>query len=144
MKFRGFRASDDDEPEINLIPLIDVLLFALIFLLVTTSFSKEARLSVRLPEATAATKDERPSLRVAIDAKGQYFIGDQQLLTNNADTLRSAMARATAGMKDPLVVIRADAKTPHEAVVRVMDSARRLGLTNLSFATQQPVDSAVP
>jgi biopolymer transport protein ExbD len=144
MRFRGIRASEDDEPEINLIPFIDVLLMTLIFLLVTTSFSREARLSVRLPEATAAIKDERPSLRVAIDSKGQYFIDDRQLLNNNADTLRSAMARAAAGMKDPLVVIHADAKTPYEAVVRVMDSARRLGLGNLSFATQQPADSAAP
>lgn len=138
MRFRGLRASEEDEPEINLIPLIDVLLMTLIFLLVTTSFSKEARLSVRLPEATAAMKEERPSLRVAIDAKGQYFINDQQLLNNSPETLRAAMGRAALRMKDPLVVIHADAKTPHEAVVRAMDSARRLGLTNLSFATQQP------
>ncbi len=144
MRFRQFRAGEDDEPEINLIPLIDVLLLTLIFLLVTTSFSKEARLSVRLPESSAAAKDDRPSLRVAIDAKGQYFINDQQLLNNNADTLRSAMGRAAARMKDPLVVIHADAKTPHEAVVRAMDSARRLGLKNLTFATQQPADAAAP
>jgi biopolymer transport protein ExbD len=141
MRFRRIRTTEDDEPELNLIPLIDVLLMTLIFLLVTTSFSKEARLSVRLPEAAAEVKDNRPTLRVAIDAKGQYFINDQQLLNNSADTLRAAMGRAAAQMKDPLIVIHADAKTPHEAVVRVMDSARRLGLTRLSFATQQPADA---
>jgi len=141
----NFRTHDnDDEPEINLIPLIDVLLMTLIFLLVTTSFSREARLSVRLPEASAAIKDERPSLRVAIDAKGQYFINDQQLLNSNADTLRSAIGRAAAPMKEPLIVIHADAKSPYEAVVRVMDSARRLGLTNITFATQQPANAAAP
>jgi biopolymer transport protein ExbD len=133
-----FRPLDDDEPELNLIPLIDVLLMTLIFLVVTTSFSKEARLSVRLPEASAAQRDDRPSLRVSIDAKGQYFINDQQLLNTTPETLRTAMGRAAAQMKDPLVVIHADARTPHEAVVRVMDSARRLGLANLTFATQQP------
>lgn len=139
-----FRPSEDDEPELNLIPLIDVLLMTLIFLVVTTSFSREARLSVRLPEASAAVRDDRPSLRISIDAKGQYFIGEQQLLNSSPDTLRTAMARAAAQMKDPLVVIHADARTPHEAVVRVMDSARRLGLSNLTFATQQPANSAAP
>ena len=140
MRFRN--TSEEDEPDLNLIPLIDVLLMTLIFLIVTTSFSKEARLSVRLPEASAAQKDDRPSLRVSIDAKGQYFINDQQLLNTSPETLRAAMGRAAAQMKDPLVVIHADARTPHEAVVRVMDSARRLGLANLTFATQQPGSSA--
>ncbi len=144
MRFRQFRGSEDDEPELNLIPLIDVLLMTLIFLLVTTSFSREARLSVRLPEASSSVKDDRPSLRVAIDAKGQYFINDQQLLNNNPDTLRSAMGRAAAQLKDPLIVIHADGKAPHESVVRVMDSARRLGLTRLTFATQQPADATAP
>jgi len=141
MQFRRFRSTDDDEPELNLIPLIDVLLMTLIFLLVTTSFSKEAHLNVRLPEAAADVKENRPSLRVTIDAKGQYFIDNQQLLNNSPETLRMAMGRAAAQMKDPLIVIHADAKTPHEAVVRVMDSARRLGLTHLTFATQQPADA---
>jgi biopolymer transport protein ExbD len=144
MQFRNIRATDDDEPDLNLIPLIDVLLMTLIFLIVTTSFAKEARLSVRLPEASAATKDERPSLRVSIDAKGQYFINDQQLLNSSPDTLRAAMSRAAAPLKEPLIVIHADGKAPHEAVVRVMDSARRLGLSNLSFATQQPANAAAP
>ena len=142
MRFRRIRSTDDDEPELNLIPLIDVLLMTLIFLLVPTSFSKAARLSVRLPEAAADVKDNRPSLNVAIDAKGQYFINDRQLLNSSSDTLRSAMKLAATQLKDPLVVIHADAKTPHEAVVRVMDSARRLGLARLTFATQQPADAA--
>jgi biopolymer transport protein ExbD len=139
-----FRTDQDDEPELNLIPLIDVLLMTLIFLIVTTSFAREARLSVRLPEASASVKDERPALRISIDAKGQYFINDQQLLNSNPDTLRTAMARAASQIKDPLIVIHADGKAPHESVVRVMDSARRLGLSNLTFATQQPADAKAP
>jgi biopolymer transport protein ExbD len=140
MRFRSTR--EDEEPELNLIPLIDVLLMTLIFLVVTTSFSQQARLSVRLPEATSDTRDESPSLRVSIDAKGQYFINDQRLLNDNPDTLRAAIGRAAAEMKDPLIVIHADAKSPHESVVRVMDSARRLGLTKITFATQRPADAA--
>ena len=132
------RPSPDEEPEINLIPLIDVLLMTLIFLIVTTNFASEAQLRVRLPEASAEAKENVPSLRVTIDASGQYFIGDQQLLSSAPEVLRNAMARAAGSMKDPLVIISADAKTPHEAVVRAMDTARRLGFTHLTFATQQP------
>ena len=138
----NFRPTSEEEPEINLIPLIDVLLMALIFLIVTTSFSSESRLSIRLPEASVEVKENLPSLRVTIDAKGQIYVGDQQLLNATPEVLRNALARAAAGIKDPLIVIHADAQTPHEAVIRVMDSARRLGFTRLTFATQQPSGQA--
>ena len=128
----------EEEPELNLIPLIDVLLMTLIFLVLTTSFSNEARLSIRLPEAAAEAREEAPSLRVTIDAKGQFYIGEQQLLNATPEVLRGALLRAAAGNKDPLIVIHADAQTPHEAVIRAMDAARRLGFTRLTFATQQP------
>jgi biopolymer transport protein ExbD len=138
----NFRPSQDEEPEINLIPLIDVLLMTLIFLIVTTSFSNEAQLRVRLPEASADTKENLPSVRVSIDAKGQFYIGDQQLLNATPEVLRNALARAADNMKDPLIIISADGQTPHEAVVRIMDSARRLGFTHLTFATQQASGNA--
>ncbi|MBI3900205.1 MAG: biopolymer transporter ExbD [Gammaproteobacteria bacterium] len=143
----NFRPAPDEEPEINLIPLIDVLLMTLIFLIVTTSFAKESRLQVRLPEAAPQTTPDKPSLRVTIDAKGQYYINNQELLNSSAETLRNAIARAAGNgaggiNKDQLIVIHADAKSPHESVVRVMDAARRLGLTQLTFATQQPAESA--
>ena len=138
----NFRPSPDEEPEINLIPLIDVLLMALIFLIVTTSFSSESQLRIRLPEAAAEAKENLPSIRVTIDAKGQYYIGDQQLLNATPEVLRNAMLHAAGSMKDPLVIINADGRTPHEAVVRVMDVARRLGFTRLTFTTQQPPGSA--
>ena len=140
MNFRP--TTSEEEPELNLIPLIDVLLMTLIFLVVTTSFSSEARLSVRLPEASAEVKENLPSLRVTIDAKGQLYIGEQQLLNATPEVLRNALMRAAGGNKDPLIVIHADAHTPHEAVIRVMDSSRRLGFTRLTFATQQPSGQA--
>ena len=133
-----FRSSRDDEPELNLVPLIDVMLMTLIFLVVTTSFSKEAQLRIRLPEASVEAKSERAGLRVVVDAKGQYFINEQQLLNNTPEVLRNAMVRAAGTDKNPIVIIHADAKTPHESVIRVMDAARRLGFTQLTFATQQP------
>ncbi len=133
-----FRQRFREEPEINLIPLIDVLLMALIFLLVTTSFSRESRLRLQLPEAASANQLESASLRIAIDAYGQYFINNRQLLNASAETLRAAMQQAVGGRKDPVIVVQADRKTPHEAVVRVMDVSRRLGYTHLTFATQAP------
>jgi biopolymer transport protein ExbD len=137
-----FRSMPEEEPEINLIPLIDVLLMALIFLIVTTSFSAESRLRIRLPEASAEAKENLPSLRVTIDAKGQYYIGDQQLLNDTPEVLRSALARAAGTNKDPVVIINADAKTPLESVIRVMDTARRLNFTHVTFATQQSSGNA--
>ena len=136
MNFRS--GSDDDEPEINLIPLIDVLVLTLIFLLVTTSFSKEAQLNVRLPQAVSEDKPEPNAVRVTVDANGQLYINNTQLLNVAPETLRQALAAAAGSNKEPLVVIHADGKAPHEAVVRVMDAARRLGFSRLSFATQQP------
>lgn len=130
--------SNDDEPEINLIPLIDVLVLTLIFLLVTTSFSKEAQLNVRLPQAVSEDKPEPTAVRVTVDANGQLYINNTQLLNAAPETLRQALATAAGSNKEPLVVIHADGKAPHEAVVRVMDAARRLGFSRLSFATQQP------
>src|SRR3972149_621813 len=93
----NFRPAPDEEPEINLIPLIDVLLMALIFLIVTTSFSTESRLRIRLPEASAEVKENLPSLRVTIDAKGQYYIADQQLLNATPEVLRISALRNPSG-----------------------------------------------
>lgn len=134
----NFRPRHREEPEINLIPLIDVLLLALIFLLVTTSFSTESRLRLKLPEAAGETKLESATIRIAIDAQGQYFINNKQLLNTSAETLRTVMQQAAGGRKDPVIVVQADRKTPHEAVIRVMDVSRRLGFTHLTFATQAP------
>lgn len=139
-----FRPVEDEEPELNLVPLIDVLLMTLIFLVVTTSFSKEAQLRIKLPETESAAKIEEAQLRVAIDAQGQYYINDRQFLNATPEQLRAAMVRAAAGRKDPVVVVHADARTPHEAVVRVMDTARRLGYRQLTFATQQAAGKSAP
>ena len=135
MKFRPPRS---DEPELNLVPLIDVLLMTLIFLVVTTSFSREAHLRIKLPEASVQKTFKAKTLRVSIDARGNYYINDRQLLKSDPNVLRNAMLLAAGGKKDPVVIVAADAKTPHEAVIRVLDSARRLGYTRITFATQQP------
>ena len=137
-----FRPPHSEEPELNLVPLIDVLLMTLIFLVVTTSFSKEAHLRITLPEATVQKTVKGATLRIAIDAQGRYYINDRQLLKTTPSVVENAMLLAAGGKKDPLIIIHADGKTPHEAVVRVMDAARRLGYTHLTFATQQPVSGS--
>lgn len=135
-----FRPKRTEEPEINLIPLIDVLLMTLIFLLVTTSFSREAQLRVQLPSAHSESKPVNPTLRVTVDAGGNYFVGGRQLINTSPDVLRQAMAEAAAGQKDPVVIIEADRRTPNGAVVEVMDVARQLGFFHLTFATQKASD----
>jgi biopolymer transport protein ExbD len=137
-----FRASRNDEPELNLVPLIDVMLMTLIFLVITTSFSREAQLQIHLPEAISSEKNIPFSLRVAVNAKGQFFIKNQQLLNSAPDALRHAMAKAVGDNKDPVIIIHADARTPHESVVRVLDTARRLGYSRVTFATQQPTSQS--
>jgi biopolymer transport protein ExbD len=135
MKFRN-RPTED--PELNLVPLIDVLLMTLIFLVVTTSFSKESQLRIRLPEASSEQKTNDQSLRILIDANGQYYINDKQLLNDSPEVLRNAISQSARNLKDPVIIIHADGRTPHEAVIKVMDAARRLGYTRLTFATQKP------
>ena len=141
----NFIPEPEDEPEINLIPLIDVLLMALIFLLVTTSFSVESHLHIRLPKsATSATDTKTASIRVTIDANETYYIGDQRFPKDSTSALRYAMAHAAGTNKDPLVIIEADAMTPHEAVVHVMDLAQQLGFTHLTFSTQKLKENSKP
>jgi biopolymer transport protein ExbD len=139
-----FRVNRSEEPELNLVPLIDVLLMTLIFLVVTTSFSKETQLRIRLPEASTEAKINDNSVRVLIDAQGHFYIGDRQLANSSVEALRAALARAAGNIKDPVIVIHADGRTPHEAVVHVMDAARRLGYTRITFATQKPASDASP
>lgn len=131
-----FRQSRNEEPEINLIPLIDVLLMTLIFLLVTTSFSNQSQLRLQLPDAVNATTPEEAHVRITIDAQGQYYINNRQLLNGTTEQLVQALAQAAGDRKEPVIVINADRKTPHEAVIRVMDAAQRLRFNHLTFATQ--------
>jgi biopolymer transport protein ExbD len=132
-----FRITRSEEPELNLVPLIDVLLMTLIFLVVTTSFSKETQLRIRLPESSAEATVNSNSVDVLIDAQGHFYIGDHPLADSSVDSIRGALAQAAGNRKNPVVVIHADGRTPHEAVVRVMDAARRLGYSRLTFATQK-------
>lgn len=129
----------DERVEINLTPLIDVVFLLLIFFMVTTTFDHQARLKVSLPEASAkASLQQMEPLVLSIDAKGNYFVNDRQVINQSLDTLKQAILKSVGEnveMKDVSMVLKADAQTPHQAVVRAMDAAAQLGLSRLSIAT---------
>ncbi len=130
----------EESVEVNLTPLIDVVFLLLIFFMVTTTFDRHARLKVSLPESSSkATQQQAEPLVLSIDAKGNYFLNDRQLINRKLDTLKQALQK-TIGQdkkdyKDVALVLRADANTPHQSVVRAMDAASQLGLSRLSIAT---------
>lgn len=135
MAFR--RRSFREEPEINFIPLIDVLLVILIFLMVTTTYSRFAELQINLPTAEAGKPPERPAqLDVAVDAKGNTTVNRAGAPTSSAAALSEALKRAAGDMKDPVIVINADANASHQSVVRVMEAAQLAGYAKITFTTQ--------
>jgi len=137
MKFRhrAFR----EEPEINFIPLIDVLLVILIFLMVTTTYSRFAELQINLPTAEAERPPERPAqIDVAVDARGNYSINKAAVTATNSGMLSDALKRAAGDMKEPVVVINADANASHQSVVRVMEAAQMAGFPKITFTTRAP------
>jgi len=133
------RGRGREEPEINFIPLIDLLLVILIFLMVTTTYSKYAELQINLPEATAEKAPERPQLiNIGVDASSKYAINGAPIAFSGVESLASALKEAAAAgnMKDPVIAIGADAGATHQAVINVMEASRMLGFTKISFTTQ--------
>jgi biopolymer transport protein ExbD len=132
-----FRTRPSEEPEINLIPFIDVLLVILIFLMLSTTYSKFTELQVALPVADADVARDRPAeIIIAIGADGRTSIGGKPVDGREVTAIAAALSAAADGAKDPLVIVSADASTAHQSVVNAMDAARRAGLVRLTFATQ--------
>ncbi len=126
----------EETVEVNLTALIDVVFLLLIFFMVTTTFDRHAKLKVSLPEAsTKATQQQNSPVVLSIDAKGNYFINDRQVVNTSLETLKQALRKTIGEDRDIGLVLRADANTPHQFVVRAMDAASQLGLTKLSIAT---------
>ena len=133
----NFRRKRPDEPEINLIPFIDVLLVVLIFLMLTTTYSKFTELQVSLPVADSDLARDRPhEVIVAVSADGRYAIDRKPVDGRSVEALASELAAIAAGSKEMLVIISADATAAHQSVINVMDAARRAGIAKLTFATQ--------
>ncbi|AGU50005.1 putative biopolymer transport protein ExbD/TolR [Variovorax paradoxus B4] len=132
-----FRHGGRDEPEINLIPFIDVLLVILIFLMLSTTYSKFTEMQLRLPTADVDSQRDYPKeVIVAVSADGRYSINKKPVADRNVDTVAAALGAAATGGKDSVVIISADASSPHQAVITVMEAARRVGLVQITFAAQ--------
>jgi biopolymer transport protein ExbD len=134
----NFRSTQKEDPEINLIPLIDVLLVIIIFLMLTTTYSKFAELQIQLPTAAAEKQLERPNeITIVVSASGQYMVNRQPVTFRNVESFSEELKRAGASMKDPVVVINADNSATHQSVIRVMDAARQAGYGQVAFAVEQ-------
>jgi biopolymer transport protein ExbD len=129
-------ARRDDDFEINVISLIDVMLTLLMFFVLTTTFVQHTRMKVTLPQATTAEQsDQREALTIMIDRDGHYYVDNNEVLNPGLDTLSEAISRVGGDDHDRPVILRADAMTPHQAVITAMDALGRLGFTRLSIAT---------
>ncbi len=135
MRFRprAFR----EEPEINFIPLIDVLMVILIFLMVTTTYSRFAELQINLPTAEAERPNDRSEqIDVAVDAQGRYSVNRNPVGFSNSSAFSAELRRAAGDIKEPVVVINADANAPHQSVINIMEAARLAGYGKITFTTQ--------
>jgi biopolymer transport protein ExbD len=136
MNFQRGRRRED--PEINLIPMIDVLLVVLIFLMVTTTYSKFAGLEINLPTADAQQNKDQPSeINVVVTATGEVVVNKVGVGARDVESISAALKRSAGSGKEPVVIINADAKAAHQSVIDVMQAAQQAGLTHISFATQQ-------
>jgi biopolymer transport protein ExbD len=139
----NFRKPKPEEPEINLIPFIDVLLVVLIFLMLSTTYSKFTELQLTLPSADADKLRDRPAeIIVSVAADGRYAVNRQAIESRNVDKLAAALTAAAKDQKDPVVIVSADATAAHQSVINVLDAARRAGLPRLTFAAQTGDGSA--
>ena len=134
----NFQRGREKEPlEINLVPLIDVMMVILIFLMITTTYSKYTELQINLPTAEAAKQPERPNeVTVAVNAQGQYVVNRNAVPFRSVEQLADELRRAAGGAKEPMVVISADAAATHQSVIRVMEASRLAGLSQITFTTQ--------
>lgn len=137
-----FRRPATDSLDINLTPLIDCLLFLIIFFMLSTTFTKASKLQISLPEAKgdAAATAPTNNIEVSVSASGDYAVNGQVLASKKATSLRSAIEKISEGNRDIPFMISADGNTPHQAVVTVMDVAGQMGFQSLSISTRQPED----
>ncbi len=135
MNFQRGRPKED--PEINLIPMIDVLLVILIFLMINTTYSKFSELEISLPQATADKTAEHPNtIDVSVSAAGSYVINRTPIKYSSAEGLSDELRAAVGGQTNPVIVINADASATHQSVIAVMEAARLAGYNHITFTTE--------
>lgn len=131
------RGRRHEELEMNLVPLIDVLLVIIIFLVVSATFSRTSELQINLPTAEANAPQEKPlTIEVGVDANGKYVVNGKGLVDSSVAGISAALQVAANGGKEPTIIINADAKSTHQSVVDVMEASRTAGYTHITFATQ--------
>ena len=131
------RGRRHEELEMNLVPLIDVLLVIIIFLVVSATFSRTSELQINLPTAEANSPQDNPLvITVEVDATGRYMVNGKTVDTADVASIASALTQAAGDGKEPTIVINADAKTTHQSVINVMEAARQANYTHITFATQ--------
>ena len=131
------RGKKHEDLELNLVPLIDVLLVIIIFLVVSTTFSRFSELKINLPTAEANSPDKKPNvINVSITADGVYSVNETQLPSKNLEAIVAALKNSSKGEKEVPVIINADAKCEHQSVINVMEAARQAGLTHITFSTK--------
>jgi len=141
MRIRDFR--EDDTPEINLIPMIDVVLCLIIFFVVTATFDARSVLKLQLPQANGqAAEAQAKALSVLVNADGRYFIDDREALRTDVESLKQTLVEVAGTDRDRPVLLRADGRTPHQAVVTALDALGQLGFSRVSIATAPPVTAA--
>lgn len=135
MNFQRGRRHED--LEMNLVPLIDVLLVIIIFLVVSATFSRVSELQINLPTADANAPENKPlTITVGIDASGHYVVNDVAVADPSVESIGAALKKAVGDGKEPTIIITADAKAEHQNVINVMEAARQAGYTHITFATQ--------
>ena len=124
-----------DEPHIDLVPLIDVILVLIIFFVITTTFDVRSTLQLQLPVASAQAPPPAQGLNILVNADGRYFVGDREVLRTGIEAVKQAIAEAAGEDRDQAVMLRADARTPYQAVVTVQDALAQLGFRRIAIAT---------
>ncbi len=135
----NFRPRIKSKPELNLIPMIDVLIVLLIFLVLTTTFSHETALQIQLPEANEQVNDKDDGIELAIDANGHYSVNGHEAFSGDVAVIKRALVEAAGQNKAPLVTISADKSTKHQSVISALDAASQLGFVHVTFAVQSSV-----
>ena len=134
MNFKSQR--DNDEVNLDVTPLVDVVFLLVFFFMVATTFKHNAEINIVLPESTEELAEARPdAINIGIDARGNISIDDKPLLNAKMSTIKEAISESAVGLKEPPVIISADANATHQSVISVMDAARQLGLIRITFAT---------
>ena len=133
MRIRDHRASD--EPDISLVPLIDVILVLIVFFVVTATFDARSGLKLELPRAAGEANDQAAALSVLVNADGRYFVGDTEVLRSDVESLKSALSDAAGADRERQVLLRADARTPHQSVVTAYEALGQLGFKRVMIAT---------